>query len=75
MAFGEQPRYFSAIPHIRFDRDGLAAIGFDIGDDFIRHLPAPRIVDHYFGPFAGKAAGDLRADSFRHARHYSDFTL
>ncbi len=60
LAFGEQAGHCSGIPHAGLYRNGLTAFGFDDGDNLVCRLLAPRIVDHHFRAFAGKASGDPR---------------
>ena len=71
--FGEQVLDIRGLCDVALDRDGLAAGAGDVVHDFVRDVPAARVVHDNGSTLGRQLAGDLRADPFGGAGDDRDF--
>lgn len=57
----EQPPHLGGLRYVGLNRDGLAALAGDVGDDPICALLAGGVIDDYRGARGGEPFGDLPA--------------
>jgi hypothetical protein len=60
---------------VRLNRDGLAAVAGDLGDDTISAFATRCVVDGHRRAFGGKSLGDGCADAFGRAGNDGDFAV
>src|SRR4029079_18228390 len=65
----EQPPHVGGLRYIGLNRDGLAALAGDVGDDAICALLAGGVIDDHRGARGGEPFGDSCAYAFRGAGH------